>query len=85
MTSIIFAMIVVIFFYILDGMKEDKKLYDIMISAEENAEIRQQIQDVYETSKKKNNKYIVVTTILMLLAFVVSVIDIIEVISKHVG
>lgn len=85
MIGIIFTMIVVIFFFMLDSMKEDKKLYEILISAEENPEIRQQIKDVYETSQKKNNKYLIATTILMLIAFVVSVIDLIEVIAKHVG
>lgn len=85
MIGIIFTMIVVIFFSMLDGMKEDKKLYEILISAEENPEIRQQITEIYEISKKKNNKYLIATTILMLIAFVVSVIDLIEVIAKHVG
>ena len=85
MIGIIFTMIVVIFFFMLDSMKEDKKLYEILISAEENPEIRQQITEIYEISKKKNNKYLIATTILMLIALVVSVIDIIEVIAKHVG
>lgn len=83
MTSVIaFFMGIFLIWYVTDSMKETKNLYEILLSTEKDEEVKSQLMDLYEKSKKTNKKYLIIFAILLAISVAVSVTDLIAVLSK---
>lgn len=81
-SAIAFIMGIFLIWYVTDSMKETKNLYEILLSTEKNEEVKSQLKDLYEKSKKTNKKYLIIFAILLAISVAVSVTDLIAIISK---
>ena len=81
-SAIAFIMGIFLIWYVTDSMKETKNLYEILLSTEKDENVKSQLMDLYEKSKKTNKKYLIIFAILLAISVAVSVTDLIAVISK---
>jgi hypothetical protein len=81
-SAIAFIMGIFLIWYVTDSMKETKNLYEILLSTEKNEEVKSQLKDLYEKSKRTNKKYLIIFAILLAISVAVSVTDLIAIISK---
>ena len=80
--AIAFIMGIFLIWYVTDSMKETKILYEILLSTEKDENVKSQLMDLYEKSKKTNKKYLIIFAILLAISVAVSITDLIAVISK---
>ena len=81
-SAIAFIMGIFLIWYVTDSMKETKILYEILLSTEKDENVKSQLMDLYEKSKKTNKKYLIIFAILLAISVAVSITDLIAVISK---
>lgn len=65
-----------------DSMKETKTLYEILLSTEKDENVKSQLTDLYEKSKKNSIKYLIIFTILLAASLAFSVTDLIAALSN---
>ena len=80
--AIAFIMGIFLIWYVTDSMKETKILYEILLSTEKDENVKSQLMDLYEKSKKTNKKYLIIFAILLAISVAVSIKDLIAVIRK---
>lgn len=79
---ITFIMGIFLIWCVTDSMKETKTLYEILLSTEKDENVKSQLTDLYEKSKKNSIKYLIIFTILLAASLAFSVTDLIAALSN---